>query len=213
MHKFCIIFTLLVSMPTLAQQNKISDYPTARELFWQKLYRQGGESLYCAVPLFTKGTPDLNLEHVYPMAWVTRELDCGTRRECRRNNQHFNHIEADLHNLYPSRMDLNDERGNLPFGMVKGEQRRFGECDFEIDARQRIIEPRPAARGEIARAMFYMADSYQLKIFNRQAKLLNRWHREDPPDAAEHRRNDLIEQLQGTRNPYIDEPERSWQSR
>jgi len=32
------------------------------------------------------------------------------------------------------------------------------------------------------------------------------WNRQDPPDAAERRRNDLIETFQGNRNPYIDDP-------
>jgi endonuclease I len=30
-----------------------------------------------------------------------------------------------------------------------------------------------------------------------------KWHLEDPPDEWECDRNDLIEQLQGTRNPFI----------
>jgi len=33
------------------------------------------------------------------------------------------------------------------------------------------------------------------------------WNELDPPDAEEKARNDLIEQLQGTRNPYIDDPD------
>ena len=33
------------------------------------------------------------------------------------------------------------------------------------------------------------------------------WNRQDPPDAAERRRNDMVEAFQGNRNPYIDNPE------
>jgi endonuclease I len=33
------------------------------------------------------------------------------------------------------------------------------------------------------------------------------WHAEDPPDALEHFRNDIIESYQGNRNPFIDHPE------
>ena len=33
---------------------------------------------------------------------------------------------------------------------------------------------------------------------------LLRWHKLDPVDEAELRRNDLIEEHQGNRNPYID---------
>ncbi|MEZ5594697.1 MAG: endonuclease [Gammaproteobacteria bacterium] len=147
------------------------------------------------------------------MSWVTKELNCGTRRECRRNSERFNRIEADLHNLFPARTDINDDRGSFPFGMVKGEARKYGSCDFEVDFKRRQAEPRPAARGDIARAMFYMADTYGFTIFRRQGKLLARWHREDPPSALERRRNDRIEQLQGTRNPFIDNPSGLYLSR
>ena len=36
--------------------------------------------------------------------------------------------------------------------------------------------------------------------------LLIRWHLVDLPDDAERARNDAIEALQQTRNPFIDEP-------
>ena len=111
-----------------------------------------------------------------------------------------------MHNLYPARADVNQERGSMAFGIVRGEKRRYGKCDFEIDHGARIVEPRPEARGKIARAMLYMAEEYRLKIFPRQRRLLRRWHRAHPPDAEEKRRNDAIGRLQGNRNPYIDEP-------
>ncbi len=111
-----------------------------------------------------------------------------------------------MHNFYPSRKDINKSRGSFPFAMVKGEKRSYGECDFEFDYRRRTVEPRPEARGNIARAMFHMMESYNLTIFKRQGKTLQRWNREDPPDDEERRRNDIIEQIQGTRNRFIDNP-------
>ena len=33
------------------------------------------------------------------------------------------------------------------------------------------------------------------------------WHFEDPPDKIEEARNSMIEQAQGSRNPFIDHPE------
>ena len=36
--------------------------------------------------------------------------------------------------------------------------------------------------------------------------LLIRWHLQDLPDDLECVRNDAIEALQGTRNPFIDDP-------
>jgi deoxyribonuclease-1 len=140
------------------------------------------------------------------MSWVTRALNCGRRKACRETSPRFNRIEADLHNLYPARADVNDARGSFRFGEISGERRVFGDCDFEFDARQRAVEPRPASRGEIARAMFYMHRQYGLTLFRRQGEMLLRWHRQDPPGAEERRRNGRIEQIQGNRNPYIDSP-------
>ena len=37
--------------------------------------------------------------------------------------------------------------------------------------------------------------------------LLRKWHFEDPPDEWEEKRNDLIELIQGNRNPFIDQPD------
>ncbi len=180
-----------------AGQNRIPNYEEARWLFWNKLYTKGGKTLYCGESFGSKFEyrKGINIEHVFPMGWVTNALDCGTRKQCRSNSDRFNRIEADLHNLYPSRVDVNDARSAYRFGEVPGERRAFGECDFEADESKRIAEPRPASRGEIARAMFYMKEEYGLIIFRRSGELLNeKW------------RNDRIEQIQGTRNMFVDDP-------
>ncbi len=192
----------------LADQEAIKDYEQARHLFWSVLYAGGGSTLYCGEPFGQTSAErrGVNIEHVYPMSWVTRALHCGRRSECRNISARFNHIEADLHNLYPAKHAINDARGSYRFGIVAGEPREFGSCDFEVDERARATEPRPASRGEIARAMFYMQNEYGLEIFRRQAELLRRWHWEDPVNDVERRRNDVIEQLQGTRNPFVDDP-------
>lgn len=188
-------------------QTRIEDYEQARKLFWRHLYNEGGETLYCAVPLSAGYNKGVNIEHVFPMGWVTNALKCGRRKQCRRTSERFNQIEADLHNLYPARTEVNDARGAMRFGEIPGERRWDGECDFEVDERQRVVEPRPEVRGEIARAMFYMRDAYDLLIFDKQGALLQQWHRRDPVSAHERQRNDVIEKIQGTRNKYIDHPE------
>lgn len=199
----CLIITL---PPSNAGQRKIEDYETARHLFWSKVYADGGETLYCGTRFGSRKGRKINVEHVFPMSWATRALQCGTRKRCRRKSPQFNRLEADLHNLYPSMTAINDARGSMRFGRLPGEIRHFGGCDFEVDERQRIVEPRKSVRGEIARAMFYMRDEYELTLYRKFGELLIRWHRQDPPNRLEIRRNDLIEKLQGTRNKYVDDP-------
>jgi deoxyribonuclease-1 len=154
-----------------------------------------------------------NVEHVMPMSWAMKKLNCKDRDSCRRNSQRFRQIEADIHNLYPSRRDINQARGSFPFAMVRGEQRHFGQCDFELDRKRRVVEPRTSVRGDIARAMFYMYDQYEIRIHARQAKLLKQWNRQDPPDGFEIKRNEVIEKLQGNRNRFIDNPSAAEQLR
>ena len=63
------------------------------------------------------------------------------------------------------------------------------------------------ARGNLARAYFYMSFLYRIQIQNSLEENLRAWHFEDPPDKMEEIRNSLIEQVQGNRNPFIDHPE------
>jgi len=182
------------------------DYFEVLPLFWRQVYPEGGATIYCAQKFDRNAGRNINIEHVYPMSWAMRALGCSSRNECRRTNRRFNQIESDMHNLYPSLREINKVRGSAPFGDIRGETRKYGQCDFEFDSKQRIAEPPPASRGNIARAMFYMNDSYGLRIFARQANMLRRWHRRDPPDDEELRRNEKIETLQGNRNRFIDDP-------
>ena len=198
--------SLLWSLSGSGGQREFERYFDVLPVFWGELYPQGGETLYCGQPFGRNKGRRINVEHVYPMSWVMKDEGCRNRDQCRASSPRFNRIEADMHNLYPSRKDINKRRGSFPFGMVQGERREYGTCDFELDSRRRNVEPRPAARGNIARAMFYMHETYDLKIFRRQAELLKRWHREDPPDRDEKLRNQTIAEIQGNRNRFIDDP-------
>jgi len=192
--------------------SEVKNYKEARRLLWTKLYPDGGETLYCGEDFDSQFRKGFNVEHVFPMSWVTNGLNCGSRKQCRSRSLEFNLIEADFHNLYPSRADVNKERSSFRFGDVRGESRKFGRrCDFEVDYRARVAEPAPAVRGEVARSMFYMAYTYKkqgLELFEKQARLLLKWHQADPPTTAEKKRNDAIEKINGRRNLFIDQPEK-----
>lgn len=211
---------LLVSMSACIEdaqnssvkQPKIKTYEDARRLLWSSLYANGGHTLYCGKEFNSQRRKGFNVEHVFPMSWATNGLNCGTRKQCRARSAQFNLIEADMHNLYPSRSDVNQQRSSFRFGEVRGEQRKFGQqCDFEVDYRARVAEPAPNVRGDVARSMFHMAYTYKsqgLELFEKQARLLLKWHKADPPTLAEQKRNDAIEKLTGHRNLFIDEPEK-----
>ena len=208
MHKL-IVFSMLSFIAYGAsvhgEQTRTPTYRDALSLMWGVLYRDGGKTLYCEREFGRKKGRRINVEHVLPMSWVAYAFKCGRRDECRASNERFNHAEADLHNMWPSRVDVNKARRSYPFALIKGESRPFRGCDFEFDERLRLAEPRPLARGEIARAMFYMSDAYDVPIRPQLTRLLKQWHKDDPASAEEHRRNTLIERLQGTRNRFIDD--------
>ena len=182
----------------------IDNYREARDIFWNDLYVSGGETLYCGEKFSSGYHSHINIEHVFPMSWVAWTLNCGERAQCRNNSDEFNRIEADLHNLYPAKVHINESRSSHPFGYVKGEKRRFGQCNFEIDFQKRVVEPREEVRGDIARAMFYMADRYQLEIRKKQYQTLKEWDKQDPVTETEKQRNRRIKSIQGNGNPYVE---------
>ncbi len=193
-----------LTAPTVldAQQTAIPDYDEASDVFWEALYPEAFEEVYCGRAVPSRGAH--NIEHVFPAFWMTKTAACGSRKTCRRSSPLFNRMEADLHNLYPSRTDVNNRRGSLPFGMLEGEHHDFPSCDFEEAMGQ--VEPRPASRGNVARAVLYMTDAYGAEhvLPPGQLELMQLWDKQDPPDAAERARNDRIAALQGNRNPFID---------
>lgn len=185
------------------QAGSSSTYREVRPVFWSKLYPRGGSTLYCGKRFSSRHGKEINIEHVFPMSWVTKTLHCGDRNKCRRTNRRFNRIEADMHNMYPALAKVNKTRSAMAYSIIKGEKYFYKECDFEVDFHKRKVEPNPSARGKIARAMLYMADSYNLKLFSNQKKLLIKWHRANPPTGEEKLRNRRIKEIQGTANPYI----------
>lgn len=201
-----ILFSFLLLIATGCDAERpIENYYEAKKLLWSEVYPRGGKTLYCEQNFGARHPKNINVEHVLPMGWVMRELQCGDRKTCRRNSIRFNLIEADLHNLFPAKEKINRDRSSYAFGIVKGEKRKYGKCDFEIDRRKRRAEPREKVRGDVARAVLYMSDKHGIELFKRQKNLMLKWHRADPPDEEEKRRNNMIQILQGNRNPYIDE--------
>lgn len=150
----------------------------------------------------------INTEHAYP----------------RSKGASFGRPQADMHHLYPSRVDVNADRGNLPFGDVPGNQgSKWYLLAQEFSARpandtgqysvlgQTVFEPRDAYKGDIARAMFYFytvyrqeADAEDPAFFELQRETFCRWQAQDPVDEEEWERTHGISAHQdGKRNPFV----------
>lgn len=137
------------------------------------------------------------MEHVVPAWEFGHQLQCwqeGGRKGCK-NDPTFNAMESDMMNLVPAVGELNGDRSNFRYGMIEGEPRAYGQCDFEVDFKGRVAGPRPEVRGDIDRTYFYMAEKYGLKISRKQRQLFEAWDRLDPVDAWEEERVSRIEEV------------------
>ena len=157
-------------------------------------------------------TGDWNREHLWPRAYGISN-DGGAD-------------DSDLFNLRPCDVQVNAERGSLPFdftdeGSAIELQFSAPGCSKDSDS----WEPRDDEKGDIARACFYMDVRYDgsdqrtedLELsdvpdrataeFGHRLTLL-RWHRLDPPDKRERERNHAVySRWQGNRNPFVARPE------
>lgn len=210
------LFSIAVALTTLsvfADQTRIPDYRTARDVYiYDQFYPNGGKTFYCRVD-FT-GRSGLQVEHIFPASWMKEAAGCAgfSRRVYRERSDRFNIMEAGLHNLHPAIGKVNQDRSNFKFAIIGGDDgdkvyqhnRIPGGCDFEYNEDSDSVEPPKNVRGDAARAVFYIMYEYGARIDNEMAELLVKWHTDDPVSAHERFRNDKIEELQGNRNIFID---------
>jgi hypothetical protein len=114
---------------------------------------------------------------------------------------------TDLHHLYPVLPEANAARLNLHYGEVMFPLWSRGGSKAGPSSKVKpVFEVRPKHRGNAARAMFYIATMYDKQIPADEEKILKEWHDEDPVDKAERTRNDTVQKLQSSRNPFVDHP-------
>lgn len=137
-----------------------------------------------------------NTEHTWPQSKFSTRFSKDEQK-------------SDLHHLYPTFSKINSERGSLPFADVNS--RRELSCDESLSGspvrggRGNYFEPPQEHKGNVARAMFYFSVRYQISIDPVQELYLRLWHEEDPSDEMERIHHERIYQLQGNRNPFIDD--------
>ena len=192
---------------------------------YRRTTRSGGdidrEACGLAARKNEKRSDRVEWEHVVPASWFGRHRSCwrsghvlcGIRKNGKPRKGRgcclkpgvdpaFQAAHNDPHNLFPAGGEVNGDRSNRAYGMVAGEPRAYGVCDFEIGGRPRVAEPAAAVRGELARAMLYMAERYAVDVRMTRDELLG-WHRADSPDRWELERARRIEATTGLRNPRI----------
>jgi len=190
--------------------------------------RGGGISLdSCGLGAYARQTraDRVEAEHVFPASqfgnyrkcWRNpagfpqcREADgdvVSGRDCCQRVDPMFTAAHNDLHNLVPAVGLINGQRSNHNWGMVSGGQ-RYGACEIRIDASIRRVQPPDAVRGDIARIMLYMQDTYGFRLSRQDRQLYVAWNNADPPDAWEIERDKRITRVQGKANEYVSSNQR-----
>lgn len=177
---------------------------------WQWAGRSGGridlESCGYQVRSQQPRAERLEWEHVVP-AWVFgHQLQCwqkGGRKNCKATDATFRQMEGDMHNLTPSIGEVNGDRSNYGFGVLPATKNQYGACPTKVDFKDRVVEPRDAVKGQVARTYFYMHDRYGLKMSRQQQQLFMAWNRQFPVSAWEHERDRRIASVQGNSNPFV----------
>ncbi|MFO1392121.1 MAG: endonuclease [Agitococcus sp.] len=134
---------------------------------------------------------------------VCPEKEMTGRQCCEAKDPVFETAHNDLHNLFPAIGEVNGDRSNFNWGMVEGNKREYGACSIEIDESIRRAEPPNNVKGDVARVMFYMEDTYGFRLSDQDRKLFTVWSKQDPPDAWEKERNQRIAAIEGKENRFI----------
>ena len=149
----------------------------------------------------------VNAEHVWPQS-----MGAGAEP-----------LKSDLHHLFPARQQVNSSRGNLPFGEIPdadaeawylADQSQSNTPAVRLDDWSErgagLFEPRESKKGDVARAVFYVAAVYPDRadpaFFRTMRDDLLAWNRADPPDDRERTRSTWVAGLQGTQNPFVLDP-------
>ena len=208
--------------PTLQNENlKGKLYGITSRKHWALGLKNAKKAVYQRIYLVQKPSGEYVLDH-YCRNWESmssRGMNLEHTWPKSRFNDHIsqNMQESDLHHLYPVNSTANSKRGNDPFAEVDGTD-IFKGCNASQMGKALAIpgytqylpysfQPPQEHRGNVARAMFYFAVRYQLSIDPIEEYYLRKWHLDDPVDVEELVRNDLIEEEQGNRNPFVDYPE------
>ncbi len=210
MRVSAIAFTLLAGLAPTVHAGGQAVFPdldeAVRTAFWPGVYGNGGSTLYCGKTFSDNEGGAIGTAHIYNIKQIKSALRCLTDSQCALITPQYIFMVSDLHNLYPTEARIETGRRNAVFGDLKSQNRKPNDLGCGTQATFHVIEPRDEAKGNVARAIFYMHREYRLPI-GEQLDVLKQWNRMDPPDEEEKLRNARIAQLQGVRNVFIDNPQ------
>ncbi len=157
-------------------------------------------------------------EHVVPVSWYGKHLPCWQgegciskkgkpykgRKCCRKKDQGFRQMEADLHNLVPEIQDLNLARRNYRFTDKLGQPTQvFPGCELQIDDKSERVVPPKQQKGVIARIHLYMEKKYGIVLSADERKQYLAWSKQYAPSAWEKKWNQQVAAVQGDLNEFI----------
>jgi endonuclease I len=176
-------------------------------LFYSQRPHPSNDSDWSGNPI--RSNDSWNREHIWPRAHGDFGIDedkvAGT----------------DLHNLRPTDKSVNHDRWDKDFDDAEIQHSECTDCYYSNN----YWEPPDVVKGDVARTLFYMDVRYagefeepDLSLFNgythssvgvgTMGKLctMYRWNVDDPVDSRELERNMGVYELQGNRNPFIENP-------
>lgn len=207
--------TLIASLNKILEKNhRVLGYDGARRYLFGKLFLEQVSGAWAVKDVYCERTytnqnleigpdkiPDgniINTEHTWPQSRFTGRYPKEMQK-------------SDLHHLFPTDNEMNSHRGSLRFGEVAQTTETLkcpiAQLGHHAQTNEIVFEAPQAHKGNVARAIFYFAVRYQMKLSQTEEADLRQWHEQDPVDGEEAAQNDEIQQLQGNRNPFIDYPE------
>jgi len=171
------------------------DYGSTTHWMFTRLDRESGE-VRCVYTGRTTpvgddkpDSDDMNTEHTWPQS----EGASAYPAKC------------DLHHLYPTDATANTTRAAHPFGeVVSGTSWSVGGSSLGDDSGgDTVFEPRDDHKGNVARSMVYFAMRYGYTLPSSQLELFAAWHAQDPVDADELERTQMIADYQAFPNPFV----------
>lgn len=182
----------------LVKDHKSLGYSSqARVVLFSKLDNVGGKvrCVYTGREVACNGVPNanppqaMNTEHTWP-----KSLGAGSEP-----------AKSDLNHLYPTDTFANSTRSSFPFGEFPENSATWAQGGSAFNGK--VYMPREDHRGKVARAYFYFSVRYNIAIPDAEEKVLKEWNKKYPVVPVEVKRDDVIFQYQGNRNPFVTRPD------